>query len=176
MYNLSWERLLFNNEYMNIFPELALSTHFNIKSLLPHMTFRMTHCDYLYLCAVLMHNFAFDDGADYLFIHDWVIYKQFAPTEIRFLLEVGDLDLLLLEDEGVSARIRLERAQCDFIMEQNTRKNIRLVAKFIEFFDIVMVEGVPTEKAIIGHLEVVRPRDAQRMEHSFSYIQSIPFL
>lgn len=45
-----------------------------------------------------MHNFTFDDKMDHLFIHDYEIYSQFAPTEIRFLLEVQQLTFFMNDE------------------------------------------------------------------------------
>ena len=62
------------------------------------MNIDLMHQDYLYICAVSMHNLSYDDLQDHQFIHDYEVYKSFAPTEIRFMNYLPKLSLFMRDD------------------------------------------------------------------------------
>ena len=62
------------------------------------LNLKLMHQDYLYLCSVFFQNISLDDFKDDLYIHDYHVYKNFSPTEIRFMIFNPSLSLFLFND------------------------------------------------------------------------------
>jgi hypothetical protein len=133
-YQLDWTRLLHGNEFKQLFPEVKLRTHYNLQSYMTPLRLELMHQDYLYLCAVFMFNFTHDDGMDHLFIHDYHVYRSFAPTEIRYMIFLPQLSLYMKNDyDAFIACLALEQVQVEYLLEQSTNKSIKFYAHTIEF-------------------------------------------
>lgn len=62
------------------------------------LNLELLRSDYLYFNSVFFHNLTFDDRMDSLFIHDFQVYKNFAPTEIRYMIYLPTLTLNMKSD------------------------------------------------------------------------------
>ena len=76
------------------------------------------------------------------------------------------------ENDEASGQIKLKNAQCDFVMEQSTRKKIKLMARQMEFNELI--EGKVTQNPIIGDLEAMSQQGSIILK-TFEQIEALSF-
>jgi vacuolar protein sorting-associated protein 13A/C len=156
-FNLSFERLLHQNEVQEVYPEVEYDRHLRIRSAMTPIVLKAYRDEYLQICRMIFHNFQYDDLMDRILIHDFEVVRSFDPAPISFFLDFAELNIFAMSETQPQplARITMRPLRLKWIREGTTMNiELDLFSEVCTMFHYVECEdGCIEERGFVGDLK-----------------------